>query len=513
MRSFLRIPFALLLTLGVGGAPSAAHGAASDSAWWAKALAAIRRDQEKSPKPHPSWTSSGEDAPGATFGAVVAAAGDVNGDGYDDVIVGAPLFSGAGLESGKVYVFFGSPHGLSPEPGWSAAGSGQTFAQFGASVATAGDVNSDGFADIVVGEPYFGDPGGVVGKIYVFHGSPSGPSATPDWTSTGDDQDGAQFCFSVSTAGDVNGDGFSDVIVGAPLFMDSARRHVGKAYVFHGSAAGLPPAPNWQQTGEVVTGIPLFGQSVSTAGDVNGDGFSEIIVGAPFSNSIDHFQAGKIYVFRGGPLGLTLMPVWYTNGDDQEDALFGHAVAAAGDVNGDGFGDVVIGAHLFSDFPVDTPFNEVGKAYVYLGSASGLSTNPGWTSVGDDQGNARFGSSVASAGDVNGDGFDEILVGAPLYSTSAPTDVPNQAGKAYLFLGSRSGPSAAADWTSVGDDQTQAFFGLSVAGAGDVNGDGLDDVLVGAPFFNTQNPHAGKAYLFEGRGAPRHRHHRRRHSR
>jgi hypothetical protein len=101
----------------------------------------------------PSWTSSGDDALGATFGAVVASAGDVNGDGFDDLIVGAPLFSGAGLESGKVYVYFGSRHGLSRTPGWTATGSGQGFAQFGAGVASAGDVNGDGYADLLVGEP------------------------------------------------------------------------------------------------------------------------------------------------------------------------------------------------------------------------------------------------------------------------------------------------------------------------------------------------------------------------
>src|SRR5204862_7799929 len=98
---------------------------------------------------------------------------------------------------------------------------------------------------------------------------------------------------------------------------------VGIGYVFDVSASGLSSAPHWQPTGEVISGLPLFGPSVSTAGDVNGDGYSEIIVGAPFANSFEHYQTGKVYVFRGGPHGLTLMPIWYTTGDDQENALFG----------------------------------------------------------------------------------------------------------------------------------------------------------------------------------------------
>jgi hypothetical protein len=455
-------------------------------------------------KSHPSWTSSGDNVAGATFGAAIASA-DVNGDGYPDLIVGAPNFSGPGIECGKVYVYFGSRHGFSKTPNWTATGSGQFFAQFGFSVAAAGDVNGDGYDDIVVGEPYFGDANGVVGKAYLYLGSPSGPSATPDWTSTGDDQDGAEFGFSVSTAGDVTGDGFADVVIGAPLFMDASRVHVGKAYVFGGSASGPTSMPVWQQTGETITGLPLFGQSVSTAGDVNGDGYSEIIVGAPFANSFDHYQTGKVYVFRGGPLGLTLMPIWDTTGDDQENSIFGHAVAPAGDVNGDGFDDILIGAPSYTDFGAEFPLYEAGKAYVYLGSESGLEATPVWTSLGDDQINARFGSSVAGAGDADRDGFDDVIIGAPLFNTTPPEEVPNQVGKAYVYLGTASGPGTSPAWTSVGENQTQAFFGSSVSAAGD------SDVAVGARLFDTQNLDAGKVCVYEGGRGPRP--HRRRHCR
>jgi hypothetical protein len=196
------------------------------------------------------------------------------------------------------------------------------------------------------------------------------------------------------------------------------------------------------------------------------------------------------------------MPIWYTTGDDQENSIFGHAVASAGDVNGDGFEDIIVGAPSFTDVNAEFPLFEAGKAYVYLGSESGLAATPAWTSLGDDQINARFGSSVAGAGDVNRDGFDDVIVGAPLFNTTPPEDVPNQVGKAYVYLGSAVGPEASAAWTSVGDDQTQAFFGSSVSAAGD------SDVAVGARFFDTQNPDAGKVYVYEGGQGPHH--HRRR---
>jgi hypothetical protein len=159
----------------------------------------------------PSWTAESNQA-GAQFGYSVSSAGDVNGDGFSDVIVGAPEFDSPEANEGRVFVYHGSATGLSTTPSWTAE-SNQAGARFGWSVSSAGDVNGDGFSDVIVGAPEFDSPELNEGRVFVYHGSATGLSTTPSWTAESN-QAGARFGYSVSSAGDVNGDGFSDVIVG-----------------------------------------------------------------------------------------------------------------------------------------------------------------------------------------------------------------------------------------------------------------------------------------------------------
>jgi hypothetical protein len=230
-----------------------------------------------------------------------------------------------------------------------------------------------------------------------------------------------------------------------------------------------------------------FGHSVASAGDVNGDGYDDVIIGAHLYDTTNT-NAGKAYLYLGSSSGLKIEPSWTSSGDDQAGAYFGHSVASADDVNGDGYSDVIISACLY-----DTANNSAGKAYLYLGSSSGLEASPSWTSSGDDQSDAHFGTLVASADDVNGDGYSDVIIGAEFYDTAN-----GDAGKAYLYLGSSSGLETLPSWTSSGDDQSGAEFGISVAGAGDVNGDGYSDVIIGAWRYDTANGDAGKAYLYLG---------------
>jgi hypothetical protein len=391
------------------------------------------------------------------FGYSVATAGDVNGDGYSDVVVGASGNSGT---TGKAYLYLGGADHLSVKASWTPTGEAASD-QFGVSVATAGDVNGDGYADVVVGAP---GESAFTGKAYLFLGEAGGLAADSSWIAVGEAEDD-NFGASVATAGDVNGDGYSDVVVGA-YGNDSS---FGKAYLYHGGVGGLSLSATWTAVGEAVDN--WFGYSVATAGDVNGDGYSDVVVGAHGHSTV----TGKAYLFLGGAGGLSSSAAWTAVGEATT-GQFGASVATAGDVNGDGYSDVAVGARGF--------FGVTGKAYLYLGGASGLSESASWTAMGEVGGNA-FGGSVATVGDVNGDGYSDVAVGAWGHNSNT--------GKAYVYLGGASGLSASASWTAVGE-ATDDRFGLAST-AGDVNGDGYSDVVVGA-FGNTS--FRGKAYLALG---------------
>jgi FG-GAP repeat. len=428
----------------------------------------------------PNWTAESNQA-NAQFGFSVSSAGDVNGDGFSDVIVGAPEFDSPEANEGRVFVYHGSATGLSTTPNWTAE-SNQAGAQFGNSVASAGDVNGDGFSDVIVGAPEFDSPEANEGRVFVYHGSATGLSTTPSWTAESN-QAGAQFGNSVASAGDVNGDGFSDVIVGAPEF-DSPEANEGRVFVYHGSATGLSTSANW--TAESNQAGAQFGNSVASAGDVNGDGFSDVIVGAYlFDNG--QTDEGRAFVYHGSASGLSTTPNW-TAESNQVNAYFGVSVASAGDVNGDGFSDVIVGARAFANGETDE-----GAAFVYHGSATGLSTSANWTAESN-QAFANFGFSVSSAGDVNGDGFSDVIVGANGFENDQVGE-----GAVFIYHGSATGLSTSANWTAVGN-QAGARFGWSVSSAGDVNGDGFSDVIVGAHRFDNPELDEGRAFVYHGSG-------------
>jgi hypothetical protein len=189
----------------------------------------------------PGWTAEGNQA-GAWFGWSVGTAGDVNGDGYADVIVGARGYDSWESGEGRAFVYHGSATGLSAAAGWTAEGD-QGDAQFGWSVGTAGDVNGDGYAEVIVGAWLYDNGEINEGRAFVYHGSSTGLTAgSADWTAEGDQAD-AWFGNSVGMAGDVNGDGNADVIVGAYLY-DNGESMEGRAFVYHGSASSATPIPN-----------------------------------------------------------------------------------------------------------------------------------------------------------------------------------------------------------------------------------------------------------------------------
>jgi hypothetical protein len=425
------------------------------------------------------WVEDGHQS-GAAFGWSVASAGDVNGDGYSDVVVGAPTYDDGQADEGGAFLYLGSANGLAGTPHWSAEGD-QDYAWFGNSVASAGDVNGDGYSDVVIGAYAYENGETDEGRAFLYTGSPTGLSSTPAWTAESD-QTSAYFGWSVAGAGDVNGDGYADVVVGAYAY-DNGQTDEGRAFLYLGSADGLSVASAWSD--EANQDGAFFGNSVATAGDVNGDGYADVIVGAPLYDDGETSE-GAATVYLGSSEGLSVNPAWSAEGGEAI-ALFGWSVASAGDVNGDGYADVIVGAYGYTGGQTDE-----GRALVYLGSAAGLSPVQNWTVEGD-QDAAEFGTSVATGGDVNADGYSDVVVGAPWFDSGATDE-----GQAFVYLGSAIGPRHNPTATPQ-SNQSSAFLGRSVAGAGDVNGDGYDDVITGAYLYDHGQTDEGVAVVYPGR--------------
>ncbi|MEM2899186.1 MAG: FG-GAP-like repeat-containing protein [Thermoplasmata archaeon] len=265
-------------------------------------------------------------------------------------------------------------------------------------------------------------------------------------------------------SGDVNGDAYIDVLVGGFGYSNSK----GKVYLYLGSAGGLSTTDSWTKNGE--NNYDYFGCDINGC-DVNGDGYDDLIVGAyGYSNS-----KGKVYLYLGSASGLSATESWTKTGENEND-WFAYDLST-GDINGDGYSDVIISSYRYSDGR--------GKVYVYVGSASGLSIGVVWTKEGEGTNN-YFGYGVGCAGDVNSDGCDDLLIGAYGYSSSR--------GKVYLYLGSLNGLWEEFVWSAVGENDADSF-GQCVASAGDVNDDGLDDIIIATPIY-TSSQYLGKAYLY-----------------
>ena len=429
----------------------------------------------------PPWIASGNET-GENFGYSVASAGDVNNDGYEDVIIGAYNYDNGQTDEGEALVYLGSAAGLSTSPAWTAE-SDQAYARFGNSVSSAGDVNGDGYDDVLVGaQDYDNDTQSDAGRAYLYLGSPTVPSNSPDWTAEGN-QSSEFFGSSVASAGDVNNDGYDDVLVAA-LFYSNGENLEGGVFLYLGSSSGLSSTPSWTAEGNQI--FANFGRSVACAGDVNNDGYDDVIVGAYYYDNPE-YNEGCAFLYLGSASGLSSSPSWIGE-NNQISAWFGYSVSSAGDVNNDGYDDVVVGAVGYDD-----PDPYEGIAYLYLGSASGLLASPSWYAESD-QANAYFGV-VSHAGDVNNDGYDDVIVGAYFYDNDTLDE-----GRVYLYTGSSSGLSSSAAWTAEGN-QYNCMFGVTISSA-DVNNDGYSDIIVGAYNYDsgTADTNEGRVFVFTGPG-------------
>jgi PKD repeat protein len=452
-----------------------------------------RRDP---PQPQQVWSAEGRAAQ-RNFGQAVAPAGDVNGDGYGDIVVGAPGISATPPITGQALVYFGSAQGLGAQPAWTASGEAAGD-RFGFSVASAGDVNGDGYSDIAVGAPTGS------GRVAVYHGSAQGLPAEPDWAATSIEE-GSQFGFSVGTAGDFDGDGYSDLLVGAPLLDTDGAPDAGHFLIYYGSPGGLSAEPAWSIYHEGAWSY--LGSSVSTAGDLDGDGYADIVV-ATTKNSVDIDNNGDperlrgyylAYIYHGAPhqnprpARQERLYIWASQHDIYD---LSYPATTAGDLDDDGFADLVTGVSASQE---DNFFQYGGWAYLYAGGPDGLVSMHDWSNgrepsirwkVGGELHESHFGASVAGVGDIDGDGRGELGVGAPNFRNNS---VP--VGRAYLVTGF---PNGQLEPQTLRQTQQQygGRFGASVAGAGDVNGDGRDDMLVGEPGYDAADPDLGRVVLY-----------------
>ncbi|UCE37617.1 MAG: FG-GAP repeat protein [Thermoplasmata archaeon] len=377
----------------------------------------------------------------------------------------------------------------------------------GISIAGAGDVNGDGYDDILIGAYNNDEGGGEAGQTFLIFGKgstwPTKINLSDADASFIGESGGDRSGSSIAGAGDVNGDGYDDFLIGAPYHGGNR----GQTYVIYGKASGWSMDTDLSLADASFIGegnADLAGDFVAGAGDVNGDGFDDILIGA-YKNNEGGDDAGQTYLVFGNASGWSMGTSLSTAnasfwGEAVQDRA-GSALAGGGDVNGDGFDDILIGAFFNDEGGLDA-----GQTYLILGKASGWAndvnvSNSDASFYGEDvmdySGSA---GSISIAGDVNGDGYDDILIGAV-----GNDDGGGSSGQTYLILGKASGWTMdinlssvdASFWGERGGDTS----GKSVSSAGDVNGDGYDDIIIGAPHNDDGGNGAGKTYLVFGKAA------------
>lgn len=398
-------------------------------------------------------------------------AGDVNGDGFDDLIVGDS-------RNDEIFIFHGNGVGFAVQDYTTAdthIENDQPESLFGVG---AGDVDGDGFDDVLLTSlSYVTSQQIEAGAMFLFYGGPggiaSGTTLDADSLFEGDIALSG-FGSHAGPIGDVDADGFDDIIVGA-FGLASIPAATEAVYIYYGSSSGIAGGGPIDADHTIESSQPNTQMGPNAAADVNGDGYDDLILGLPRID-IGQIDEGAAFIYHGGPSGILHTSTASFDSRFQGDQTSGRvagAISSAGDVNDDGFEDILVRGRNY-----DVGAAGDGAVFVLLGSASGIANSTPATAHGlieNDQLFSDFATSIGGGGDFNDDGFDDFMVGAPGY------DLPNSLGAVFVFFGSALGT------TSMGPndadivlerDLANSRFGNSVSMAGDVNGDGGPDAIV-----------------------------------
>ena len=414
----------------------------------------------------PVWKKEGEYS-GFRFGERAEIVGDVNGDNFDDIMVSAPEFSYPTSDEGIVYLYLGSASGPSTSPDWSYHGD-QFYGVFGRCISGGGDINGDGYDDVIIGTPKYSINVAADGVAFLFYGGPDGLSELPEWYATSSIID-SRFGFSINSDGDFNNDGFSDIIIGMSMENDDlyyfeAER---KVFIYYGS----PDGPQWEA--DVVLSAPdsniYYGQSITSA-NINGDDYDDVIISG--SNYRPGPASPSMLVYLGSAAGIS--------GEVYQDYFNSKSIQLvenAGDVNNDGYEDII----ALREYPV-----------LFTGSATGLSEQPIWTFVTTTWPGSQC---LEGVGDINLDGYDDVMIGSSYYAGH----IGSESSTFLLFFGREAGLSDFPVWWnylsgSAGSENNS----ISVSGKGDINNDNYPDILTGLASTETASGIVGSVSLFQG---------------
>jgi hypothetical protein len=398
-------------------------------------------DMNANERPYWLYLLDGNSA-GDYFGHAVSKAGDVNNDGVIDLLVGAYQEDNNGTDSGSVYVYSGADGSLLLTLNGDGAGDGMGYA-----VSEVGDVDADGYADFIAGAPFDDNSGTDGGSARVYSGVDGG-----DWSGA-----------AVSGIGDYSGDGIPDVAIGAPKSNHSGLNNRGSVRIHNGTDGTALRTINGSQGDQA-------GTSISEFYDTNGDGYDEFIWGSPYMDNGSCCDAGGTRVTWGDSGNTARI---FAGANDLD--YFGMSVSVAGDVNQDGYPDLMAGA----------PNNSNATGYVYVANGSNYALI--YTLTGDSEGD-NFGSAVASAGDVNGDGYADFLIGAPNDDNNGA-----DSGSVRVFSGLDGSVIVTIDGMAAGDQ-----FGSAVNDLGDLDGDGYAEFLVGAYLTDENGADSGSVMVVSG---------------